>query len=49
VAVLHNGFNDGFATIKRDLVLAIDGTLFPEIQGNADTEVLLSPSPFRSR
>jgi predicted glutamine amidotransferase len=46
---MHNGFNDGFATIKRDLVLAVDGSLFPEIQGTADTEVLLSPSPFRSR
>jgi hypothetical protein len=32
---MHNGFNDGFATIKRDLVLMVDGTLFPEIQRTA--------------
>jgi predicted glutamine amidotransferase len=37
---MHNGFIDGFATIKRDLVLAVDESLFPEIQGTADTEVL---------
>ena len=37
---MHNGFIDGFATIKRDLVLAVDESLFPEIQGQADTEVL---------
>jgi len=38
---MHNGFIDGFATIKRDLVLAVDESLFPQIQGTADTEVLL--------
>jgi predicted glutamine amidotransferase len=37
---MHNGFIDGFATIKRDLVLAIDESLFPEIKGQTDTEVL---------
>jgi len=37
---MHNGFIDGFATIKRDLVLAVDESLFPQIQGTADTEVL---------
>ena len=37
---MHNGFIDGFATIKRDLVLAISESLFPEIEGSADTEVL---------
>jgi hypothetical protein len=37
---MHNGFIDGFATIKRDLVLAVDESLFPEIRGTADTEVL---------
>ncbi len=37
---MHNGFIDGLATIKRDLVLAVDETLFPEIKGQADTEVL---------
>ena len=37
---VHNGFIDGFATIKRDLVLAIDPSLFPEIKGGTDTETL---------
>ena len=37
---MHNGFVDGFAAIKRDLVLAVDEPLFPEIKGQADTEVL---------
>src|SRR5215469_4001806 len=37
---MHNGFIDGFAAIKRDLVLAVDESLFPEIQGTSDTEVL---------
>ena len=27
-------------TIKRDLVLAVDPSLYPEIKGQADTEVL---------
>jgi predicted glutamine amidotransferase len=37
---MHNGYIGGFAKIKRDLVLAIDESLFPEIQGQTDTEVL---------
>jgi predicted glutamine amidotransferase len=37
---MHNGFIDGFATIKRDLVLAVDESLYPEIKGQTDTEVL---------
>ena len=37
---MHNGFVDGFTAIKRDLVLAVDESLFPEISGTADTEVL---------
>jgi predicted glutamine amidotransferase len=37
---MHNGYIDGFAAIKRDLVLAVDQSLFPEIKGQADTEVL---------
>jgi predicted glutamine amidotransferase len=37
---MHNGFVDGFATIKRDLVFAVDESLFGEIKGQADTEVL---------
>jgi len=37
---MHNGLIDGFAAVKRDLVLAVDESLFPEIKGTADTEVL---------
>src|SRR6059036_2974614 len=37
---MHNGFIDGFATIKRDLVLDVDESLYPLIAGQADTEVL---------
>jgi predicted glutamine amidotransferase len=37
---MHNGYLNEFATIKRDLVLAIDPSLFPMIGGHADTEVL---------
>ena len=37
---MHNGFIDRFAAIKRDLVMAVDESLFPQIQGTADTEVL---------
>ena len=37
---MHNGFIDGFAKIKRDLVLAIDESLFPLITGTTDTEIL---------
>jgi predicted glutamine amidotransferase len=37
---MHNGFLDGFATIKRDLVLAVDESLYPEMKGGTDTETL---------
>jgi glutamine amidotransferase len=37
---MHNGYIDEFARIKRDLVLAVDESLYPEIAGQADTEVL---------
>jgi glutamine amidotransferase len=37
---MHNGYLGGFSQIKRDLVLAIDPSLYPEIQGQTDTEVL---------
>ena len=39
---MHNGFIDGFAAIKRDLVLAVDESLYPEIKGQTDTEVLFN-------
>jgi predicted glutamine amidotransferase len=37
---MHNGFIDGYAAVKRDLVLAVDESLFAEIKGQADSEVL---------
>jgi predicted glutamine amidotransferase len=37
---MHNGYINELATIKRDLVLAVDPSLYPEIKGQADTEVL---------
>jgi predicted glutamine amidotransferase len=35
----HNGAIRGFPLVKRDLVLAIDPSFYPEIQGSTDTEV----------
>jgi predicted glutamine amidotransferase len=37
---MHNGYINEFAAIKRDLILAVDPSLYPQIQGQADTEVL---------
>jgi glutamine amidotransferase len=37
---MHNGYINEFATIKRDLILAVDPSLYREIKGQADTEVL---------
>ncbi len=37
---MHNGFLGGFHDVKRDLVLEIDPSLYPSIEGSADTEVL---------
>jgi predicted glutamine amidotransferase len=37
---MHNGFVGDLALIKRDLVLALDESLYPEIGGTADTEIL---------
>jgi len=37
---MHNGYVAELATVKRDLVLAIDESLYPEIKGQADTEIL---------
>jgi predicted glutamine amidotransferase len=36
---MHNGFIGDFHKVKRDLVLAVDPSLFPSIEGSADTEV----------
>jgi predicted glutamine amidotransferase len=37
---MHNGYINQFQTIKRDLVLAVDPSLYQKITGQADTEVL---------
>jgi predicted glutamine amidotransferase len=37
---MHNGYIDELARVKRDLVLAVDESLYPEIKGQADTELL---------
>src|SRR5947209_5599542 len=37
---VHNGLVNEFDTVRRDLALAIDPGLFPEIQGSADSELL---------
>jgi glutamine amidotransferase len=37
---MHNGYVAELATVKRDLILAIDESLYPEVKGQADTEIL---------
>jgi len=37
---MHNGFVAELATVRRDLMLAIDESLFSKIVGQADTEIL---------
>ena len=39
---MHNGYINELATIKRNLVLAVDPSLYPKIEGQTDTEVLFS-------
>ena len=39
---MHNGFVADLASVKRDLVLAIDESLYPGITGSADTEILFN-------
>ncbi len=38
--MMHNGFIGGLAQVRRDLVLAVAPSLFPEIEGTTDTELL---------
>jgi predicted glutamine amidotransferase len=38
--MMHNGFIGGLSRVRRDLVLAVDPALFPEIEGTTDTELL---------
>jgi predicted glutamine amidotransferase len=37
---VHNGVIAGFAEMRRELMLAIDPSLFPAIEGSTDSEVL---------
>ncbi|UAJ77787.1 class II glutamine amidotransferase [Leifsonia sp. ZF2019] len=37
---MHNGFLDGFTSIKRDLTFSVDESLYPSIRGTTDSEVL---------
>ena len=37
---MHNGAVREFPTVRRDLMLAIDPSLFPSLEGSADSEVL---------
>jgi len=37
---MHNGYVDGFSSIKRDLAFAIDPSLYPEVAGSTDSEVM---------
>ncbi|HUA45215.1 MAG TPA: class II glutamine amidotransferase [Solirubrobacteraceae bacterium] len=37
---MHNGFIADFPRVKRDLAMAVDDSLYPEIAGQADTELL---------
>jgi glutamine amidotransferase len=37
---MHNGFIDGLHEIKRDLALAVDPSLYSEIEGTTDTELM---------
>jgi predicted glutamine amidotransferase len=36
---MHNGVIHEFAQVKRDLVLAVDPSLYPHIEGSTDSEV----------
>jgi predicted glutamine amidotransferase len=37
---MHNGYVAELPQVRRDLMLAVDDSLFPEISGTADTEIL---------
>ncbi|HLM07762.1 MAG TPA: class II glutamine amidotransferase [Blastococcus sp.] len=37
---VHNGYIDSLARVRRDLAMAVDPDLYPEIQGTTDTELL---------
>lgn len=37
---MHNGYINEFAAVKRDFVLAVDPSLYPQIAGQTDSEIL---------
>jgi predicted glutamine amidotransferase len=37
---MHNGFIDDYLRLRRDLLLAVDPTLFAEIEGTTDSELM---------
>jgi predicted glutamine amidotransferase len=37
---MHNGVLQGFRAMKRDLAMAVDPELFPDIEGSTDSEML---------
>jgi len=37
---MHNGSLAGFAEVKHDLMMAVDPSLFPKLEGTTDTELL---------
>jgi predicted glutamine amidotransferase len=39
---VHNGFIGDFHLLRRDLMLAVDPELFPEVHGSTDTEVVFN-------
>ncbi|HEY4631920.1 MAG TPA: class II glutamine amidotransferase, partial [Blastococcus sp.] len=36
---MHNGYLGGYRTVRRELLLAVDPELFPEIDGSTDSEL----------
>ena len=38
---MHNGFIEGFGAMRRDLALAVEPALYPEIEGTTDSELML--------
>jgi glutamine amidotransferase len=37
---MHNGLINGFEKVRRDLLLAVDPSLFPSVEGTTDSELM---------
>jgi predicted glutamine amidotransferase len=46
---MHNGVIRDFHAVKRDLVLAVDPSFYPEIEGSTDRDVFLPRADARPR